>query len=378
MEQHDLRRLRQLLHQNAELSHQETKTQKKLEDFLESYKPNQIMKLCSGKSLLVTFDSQKPGPHIMFRADLDALPIHESIALPYSSHNAGVSHKCGHDGHMTLVASLASWWQSKERRQGKLGLLFQHAEELGEGAQELITDNHLQGWGADKIFGFHNLPGFAENTVVVAQGDTFASASCGLKLEFAGRSSHAAEPEKALTPIKLMQELLTFGEDLQRLPSSTDFLQITPVGFRMGGENYGVTPGDGELYFTLRSYRDKVLQQGLEQILALAANSGSKMGITVKHTIKESFPALSVDPELSKLVTVQAKSCGFSVMELPPFRWSEDFGHLANLGKICYFGLGIGNHIAPLHDPRYDFNDQVLEPYHRLLSHLLDSLFASC
>lgn len=377
MDTNELISLRHRLHQCAELSHEERKTQDILEYYLQAYGPTSIQRFCDDKALLASFESGKPGPRIMFRADLDALPIPETLDLSYGSVNKGSSHKCGHDGHMSLVASLASVWPKISHLGGKLGLLFQHAEELGEGAKELVQDASFQSWQADQIYGFHNLPGVAENKVLIAQGETFASASCGLKLSFFGSSSHAAEPEHARTPVSVMIEILQYCLKHQT-PSNDGVLDLlTPVGIKMGAENYGVTPGDGELYLTLRSHCDLTLDRRKNELIALASQGAQGNGLTMDYEVKEHFPSLKVDPQLSKLVATTAKENGFQIESVLPFRWSEDFGHFEKTSKICYFGLGMGVATYPLHDPRYDFNDRTLEPYHQFLAKLVEACFSN-
>ena len=190
---------------------------------------------------------------LCFRADMDAV----------SGGDGTVYHGCGHDGHMSVVASLAR--EMAGRKVGKnLFFLFQHAEETGEGAQEAsgIFDRE----SIDAIFGFHNCPGFPEGAILF-RDDVFACASRGLILTFTGVQSHAAYPENGRNPAFPMAAVLN------QLPKISDparyrgMTLVTPVGFSAGGRAFGVAAGKGELCLTLRAWYDRDLELIEETVL---------------------------------------------------------------------------------------------------------------
>lgn len=370
-DQLQLKKLRHELHQNAELSHNEIRTQSILLEFFKPYTPQSVISLCNGKALLISFESGKAGPNILFRADMDALPIDEGQGLDYSSKNPGHSHKCGHDGHMTLVASLAKAWGELSDRCGKLGLLFQHAEELGEGAKEICEDKSFLDWQATAVFGFHNIPGAKLGEVILAR-DIFSCASTGLRLKFQGQTIHAAEPQKARSPIQIIPSLIEFAAKLNEPKHCDDFFLITTTHFRVGQENFGITPGEGILCFTLRSRSDELLQAHLKSFTLHAQELAADAGLDFAYDLLEPFPSVIVDKEKTQLVEKSGKRSQLEVRYLDfPFLWSEDFGYFTQKYSDTYFGLGIGEGRPGLHDPNYDFNDEAIVPFSGLLKEIL-------
>lgn len=367
----DIKALRQDLHQIAELSGQEFLTRKRILRFLEPYNPQQVQSLAQSKGLLITFDSGQEGRRILFRADLDALPIQETQERTSQSRHPGISHQCGHDGHMALVASLAAAWKALKPKQGCLGLLFQHAEETGAGAMELLEDTQLQTWKPDVILGFHNIPGVATGTVITGEDPCFALASCGLKISLKGRSCHAAEPSKGLSPLASMLSLEAYSRSLCTAEAG---LLLTLVGFHLGQDQYGVCPGEGYLCFTVRSKSDQQLSKALKAMEQAAQREAQQRGLGLSTERLEAFPATMNDEKLSKFIRDRAVASGLVATLAPPFPWSEDFGHYRKLAPSCYFGLGMGEQVPPLHDPAYYFDDDVLDLYHRFLSDVLAKL----
>jgi amidohydrolase len=158
--------LRLKLHRMPELAGQEFKTAKQIEKFISKYKPDKVIDLAqTGKAFV--FDSSKEGKTIMFRAELDALPIPESHDFLNHSLIEGNAHKCGHDGHMAILAGLAEAISQNRPKKGKVVLLFQPAEETLKGAIEVIDCPQFKEIEPDFIFAIHNLPGFEENSVTL-------------------------------------------------------------------------------------------------------------------------------------------------------------------------------------------------------------------
>ena len=135
----------------------------------------------------------------MIRCELDALPIQEANSLPYQSQHPGVSHKCGHDGHMTIVAALAPWLQQQTFAAGSVILLFQTAEETGKGAKSMLDDVKMEGIQPDYVFALHNIPGLPLHEIAVVAGQ-FSATVQSVAFQLYGQQSHAAEPENGKNP----------------------------------------------------------------------------------------------------------------------------------------------------------------------------------
>ena len=147
-----LNKLRHELNQNAELSGEENKTAKLIASFLRQCQPDRLIENISGHGVLAIWNGSEKGNDTLFRAELDALPIQETNDLAYNSSREGVSHKCGHDGHMTILCGLALQLASNKPSKGSIMLLFQPAEETGQGAKSVLADKQFQSLNFDYAF----------------------------------------------------------------------------------------------------------------------------------------------------------------------------------------------------------------------------------
>ncbi len=285
---------------------------------------------------------------LCFRADMDAV----------SGGDGTVYHGCGHDGHMSVMAALAS--EMAGRKVGKnLFFLFQHAEETGEGAKEAcgIFDREK----IDAIFGFHNCPGYPEGTILFRE-DVFACASRGLILTFTGVQSHAAYPENGRNPAFPMAAVLSRLPEISSPSRYRGMTLVTPVGFSAGSHAFGVAAGRGELCLTLRAWYDQDLELLEDTVFKAAVLESEKAGISVTREETEVFTATRNDKRLLPIAARAAETAGLpAIMLQEPFRWSEDFGCYGTRTKAFYFGVGGGEKAAGLHTPEYQWNDCVTQ-----------------
>jgi amidohydrolase len=191
----DVINLRHTFHRYPELSNLEFETSRRVSSFFEKLSPDQEISISdTGKAFV--FDSGKLGETLVFRCELDALPIQEKSNQAYRSSIPGVSHLCGHDGHMAVIARLGQLISEKPPTTGKVVLLFQPAEENHLGAKDVVESPAFHSLTPDYIFALHNIPGVKKNTVMLKTG-SFSAASCGMTIKLEGRTSHAAEPQNA-------------------------------------------------------------------------------------------------------------------------------------------------------------------------------------
>ncbi len=369
--------LRHLLHQEAEVSNKEEQTAQVIYDFMQQYEPDQIHTEVGGYGVLAVFDGQKEGPTLVFRAELDALPIPERNDLPYLSKNKQTGHKCGHDGHMTMVAGLAPWLQKIRPQRGRVIIMFQPAEESGEGAEQIIESDAFQQFAPDYMFAIHNLPGFPLGQVVL-RNEHFASASKGMINKLVGETSHAAEPENGNSPALAISHIIQQITALPKQHNFSDFTLATVIHARLGEIAFGTTPGVGEVMATLRSYRNadmEVLTDNAEQIVKEQAE---QQDLELDISYREEFPPTKNDDKCVEVVRQVASQLGYDQYELQePFRWSEDFGHFTEKYEGVLFGLGSGEEQPQLHNSHYDFPDDLipfgLSIYQTIIDNLLNS-----
>ena len=354
--------LRHILHAHPELSGHEALTNKILNEWVKQTRPDQIIEKIGGYGLAAIYQGAKHGKRIMIRGDIDALHIPEPNDLPYRSQNQGISHKCGHDGHATILCGLAEWLGQQRPDQGEVVLLFQPAEETGQGAQAILNDAQFGQIKPDMAYGLHNLPGYEKGRIMVREG-CFAAASFGLKLTFEGRTAHASQPETGRNPSELLAVLIhnleKKREQLKAVKPLTTFVITHAI---LGEETFGVAPGHAEIWLTLRSFDDHNLQLMATQVIEMCRAKAKDYLFDFSFTELEAFAATNSDSNCVKTIEKAAQNLELNLGHLDePFRWSEDFGRFGSVCPIGFFGIGSGVEQPALHDPMFDFPDDILE-----------------
>ncbi|MDY0018305.1 MAG: amidohydrolase, partial [Candidatus Delongbacteria bacterium] len=338
----DLVKIRKELHSLAELSGKEVNTRAYLKSLLEPLKPDELLEL-SG-SLIAVSDSKTGGENIAFRADIDALPISETGTFAHRSKDPLVSHLCGHDGHSTILLGLAEHISQNRPESGKAVLIFQSAEETGEGAKALVKDERFLSLGINKTFGFHNLPGLEESTIYLRK-NSFASASVGLEVRFKGKTSHSSQPENGISPVPAITRLIEFVEMLKSDQKDIfcSKILITVVGMKAGNKNFGIAPDKGEVYMTIRAYSNSDMDKISSMIEAEINKISSDQKILSEYEYFEYFPAVENCDEMVSFIDKLCSEKAFSYEYLKePYFWSEDFAFYKEMSDICFFGIGSG------------------------------------
>jgi len=384
--------IRKKLHTLAEIAHQENKTAAFVTDLLRESGVTNIYEGIGGYGLIAVIDSGEKGPSVLFRAELDALPIEETLDLDYASEQEGVSHKCGHDGHMAILLGFAENLRKNPLKRGKVYLLFQPAEETGEGARKMLDDKKWPDISPDHVYALHNLPGFPLHSVLL-RNYVFAAGSRGLIVRLNGNTAHAAHPEHARSPSSAVATLIN---DWQSLPRSvTPFDRaglVTIIHARIGEQAFGTTPGYAELMATIRAHQMEDLDLLSDKAVQIAEAVASQWELKVAHEWTELFQPTSNDPDSVALIEKVAERFSVSkekdkigkksndgrvdeIRHLPrPFSWSEDFGHFTERYPGALFGLGAGKKQPQMHDTKYDFPDELLPTGVMLFGGIVDQL----
>lgn len=351
--------IRKQLHQNPELSREETHTSDFIAGFfaeLKGYTLNRNL----GYHGLVASRKFGDGPSIAFRAELDALPILEKSKREYVSKNIGVSHACGHDGHMSILLNLARKFEKDPPISGTVHFLFQSAEETGEGAEAMVKTGKLSDFNIDYCFALHNIPGLESGTVHSKVG-SFACASVGFTAKIDGKTAHAAHPEDAINPLEIAIDLLA---EVKKLPNNEyikDFALTTSISLNSGEKAFGTSPANAELRVTMRAALTEDLDFMMDQTKELAQDLETKTGAKIRIEFQEYFPA-TINADLLTHLRDACEKAEVPFMEMEkPVRWSEDFSQFSQCFPILMFGLGSGKDTPPLHAPTYNFPDVLLD-----------------
>lgn len=353
-----LTRLRHELHQHPELSDQETDTARRIRHLFAGLNPDQTLEPLGSTGLAFCFDGPQPGPVTLIRCELDALPIQEINDLPYRSVCDGISHKCGHDGHMAIVSALGSYLSSNRPEKGRVICLFQPAEETGAGAIQVVQDPAFQPLKPDYCFALHNLPGKPLGTVYCKPGP-FNCASRGMIIRLKGKTSHAAHPEDGISPALAMSRII---QRLNELPEQLDgFNQVTVVHAQLGEIAFGTAPGEACVMATLRTETNEAMQQLVSAARTMAEQEAEKDPLSLSLEWDDVFRASVNSDSGYRMVKKACETTGTPLVTPDEgFRWSEDFGIFTEVAQGAMFALGAGDSSPQLHNPDYDFPDELI------------------
>lgn len=363
---------RRMLHRYPELAFQEAVTSAKVAEALESI-PVQVTKGMGGTGLAAEIEGHLPGPVIVLRADMDALPIQEETGLPYMSERPGLMHACGHDAHTAILVGAARLLAGmREHLAGKVRLLFQPAEEINAGASAMIKDGALE--GAAEIYALHNHPGLPAGRVAISNGPMMGSVD-RFEITVEGVGGHGAIPDRSIDPIVAGSALVMALQTLaSRELSPFDPAVITVGSFRAGDAN-NVIPDRAELTGTVRTFHSAVqagMRGRMERVVRCTAEA-FRCRAELRYT--EQTPVLAGhEPCVAHVRAAAREVLGKDmVMEAEPTMAGEDFSLFLRHLPGALFWLGAGPEQGTegaygLHHPRYAPEEDCLVPGAKLMT----------
>ena len=357
----DLVAWRRKLHAMPEISGEEARTAAEVVAFLSATRPDGIVTGLGGHGVAAIYRGAAPGPTVMIRAELDALPIPEISTLGHRSTIPGKGHLCGHDGHMATLAALARGLARQRPARGRVVLMFQPAEETGAGAAAVIADPAFAALTPDIAFAYHNLPGLPLGHVALAEGPVNC-ASRGMRIILRGHTAHASQPEHGLSPMTAMARLMPALTALaQGSHHDPDFALVTITHARLGEPAFGIAPGLGEVWATLRSLTTSGMETLRLTAESLARTAAAEAGLALEITYDDIFDHCENAPAAVAPLrrALDAEAIPHDEGDLP-MRGSEDFGRFARHAPAAMFFLGAGEAHPGLHTSSYDFPDALI------------------
>lgn len=367
---------RRALHRVPEVSGQEAQTAATVVQALRALRPDRIVTGLGGHGVAAVWEADADGPTVLFRAELDALPIEELSDAPHRSTIAGKGHLCGHDGHMAILLGLARLIARRPLQMGRVILMFQPAEEDGSGAAAVIADPRYDDLRPDWAFSLHNMPGLPFGHTALTTGPVNC-ASLGLKITLTGKTAHASLPETGISPAQAISRLIPALSALgQGGALHPDYRLVTITHARLGEPAFGIAPGEAEVWATLRTLTDDKMAALLQAATALAM-AEAQNGLTVSLSQHDHFAASINDVQ----ATARLRAA-LDALHMPhdagdlPMRASEDFGRFGaeaeTRGAMLF--LGVGQTHPALHNPDYDFPDALIPISARLFHKVLTDL----
>ena len=360
---HELSLIRRDIHSHPELAYKEFRTSDVVAEKLLSW-GLEVDRGLGGTGVVGTLRAGKSSRAIGMRADMDALPLQEYNEFGHRSQNEGRMHACGHDGHTTMLLGAAKYLSKNRNFDGVVHFIFQPAEEGGAGARRMMDDGLFKKFPVEAVFGMHNWPGLAPGKFGVRAGAMMASAD-QFDITVTGNGAHAALPHTGVDPITTacaivqgIQTIVTRNRD----PIEPAVISVTQVH---AGDAYNIIPNEAVIRGTVRTFSPDVQDMIESAIKRIAEGVASAHGATATFDYRRSYPAVinhAKETEIAAKVMDGIVGPENVVRNTPPVMGSEDFAFMLQEQPGTYVFIGNGGEAGGclLHNPHYDFNDEIL------------------
>lgn len=367
----ELQQIRRDIHAHPELSYEEHRTSEIVAQKLTEWGIPVLrgMSVTGVVGIIKNGDGERA---IGLRADMDALPMQEFNTFPHASKHQGKMHACGHDGHTAMLLGAAHYLSQHRNFDGTVYVIFQPAEEGGGGARRMMEDGLFERCPMDAIFGMHNWPGVAVGSFAVTPGPMMASSN-EFEVIVKGKGAHAAQPHKGVDPIMIAVQIAQSWQTIitrNKNPLEPAALSITQIH---SGSATNVIPDDATLIGTVRTFNVDALDLIEQRMRDIASHTAAAFDAQIDFHFKRNYPPLiNHARETAFAVEVMQSVVGAQNVNsrVEPTMGAEDFAFMLQQKPGCYVFIGngegehrdVGHSLGPcnLHNPTYDFNDDLL------------------
>jgi amidohydrolase len=354
--------LRRDLHRIPETAYTEKKTSAYVANYLNNLKL-EVKTEIARYGVVGLMKTGRPGPTLMIRADMDALPLKENTGLAFASEHEGAMHACGHDAHMAMVLGTATVFNTlKDEISGNIKFLFQPAEEGPGGAEPMIKAGVMESPKVDYSIGCHVWPDIPEGTIGVRPGP-FMAAMDRFDIKIKGKGGHGAMPHLSVDALEVGTQVVNA---LQRIVSrQMDPLEptVVTIGTFHAGTAFNIIPPEAEMSGTTRTFNPDIWNSWEARIAKVVRGVCDSMGCDFELKFSKGYPVTINDAPMAEIVRgCAAKVVGEDRVVVPrKTLGGEDFAYYLQRSQGCYFALGVGRDGAvPVHNPAFDFNEDVM------------------
>ncbi|HEX4950778.1 MAG TPA: amidohydrolase [Blastocatellia bacterium] len=373
---------RRYLHQHPELSNREEKTSQYIAEKLRSFGFDEVKTQVGKYGVVGLLKGAKPGGVVAVRADMDALPILETLDIPYKSQNPGVKHACGHDLHMTVQLGVAEIL-SKNRNliNGTIKFIFQPAEEgppEGEdgGAKMMIAEGAMENPKPSAIFGLHVMPNIQVGQIGVNVGPAMAS-SDKFMLTVRGKKVHGAYPHDGIDTIVVAAEAVMALQTIRSRRINTQEPLVITIGSFQGGNRFNIIADEVKIEGTMRTLNEAVRTNAMAMMNQTLKGITSAYGASYELTWGRNNPVTYNDPKLvAATLPTMKRIIGEANITTPlPQMGAEDFSLFQKVVPGFFYFLGVGNTAkgitAMIHTPEFDADEEALVIGVKVMSNVL-------
>lgn len=367
----ELKQIRRTIHSHPELSYEEFKTADLVAEKLTSWGIPVIRGL-GVTGVVGVIKNGTSSRAVGLRADMDALPIQEMNSFEHKSRHDGKMHACGHDGHTTMLLGAAHYLSQHKKFDGTVYVIFQPAEEGAGGAKRMMDEGLFEQCPMEAVFGMHNWPGSPAGTMGVVSGPMMASSN-EFELVIKGKGSHAAQPHLSIDPVMVAVQIAQSWQTIisrNKNPLDPGVLSVTQIH---SGSGTNIVPDSASMIGTVRTFTMETLDLVERRMGEIATHTAEAFGATVEFNFRRNYPPLinhEIETEFVLGVMEDVVGKEGVLRKIQPTMGSEDFAFMLLEKPGCYvfIGNGDGDHrlaghgLGPcnLHNPSYDFNDELL------------------